>query len=93
MDAETLTHELGGSWRNGRGPAPCQICPRKRRPDQNALSICESNGKLLLYCFKRCCSFAEIANAIDFPFDGLRIDLRASRDADRRQAKYGSKER
>ena len=88
MNAHTLTNNLGGSWRNGRGQAPCPICQAERRPDQNALSICESNGKILLYCFKRCCSFAEIANAIDLPLDSAQIDLRASRDADRRQAEY-----
>ena len=88
MSAHTITNELGGHWKNRRGQAPCPICQPERRPDQNALSIRSSNGKLLLHCFKRRCSFAEIANAVDLPLDSLRIDFLASRDADRRQAEY-----
>ncbi len=67
MNAETVTFELGGVWRNGRGSAPCPVCQPERRKDQTALSVSESGGKLLLYCFKSHCSFRDIAEAANVP--------------------------
>ena len=64
MKARTLTYDLGGHWRNGRGQAPCPKCQPERRNDQRALSIAEANGSILLYCFKGGCSFVDIANAV-----------------------------
>lgn len=63
MTAKDLTHYLGGIWRNGYGQAPCPICQSERRADQNALSISDSNGTLLLHCFKSNCDFQEILRA------------------------------
>lgn len=63
MTAKNLTAHLGGIWRNGHGQAPCPICQPERRVDQNALSISDSNGTLLLYCFKSNCQFQEILRA------------------------------
>ena len=64
---------LGGTFRNCRGNAPCPVCQKERRPDQNALSIRVSGERLLIYCFKGGCSFADIVNALNLPrvaFDG-----------------------
>ena len=86
MDAHALTHTLGGAWRNGRGQAPCPVCQPERRRDQIALSISEANGKILLFCFKRRCSFIEIANAISLPLDHAGVDVAARSETERKQA-------
>jgi len=88
MDAHTLTHTLGGHWKNGRGQAPCPICQPERRRKQIALSISEKGGKLLLYCFKSHCSFVEIAQAANLPLGGVQIDFEAHKEAERKQAEY-----
>ena len=90
MDAHNLTHSLGGAWRNGRGQAPCPVCQPERRRDQIALSISEANGKILLFCFKRRCSFIEIANAISLPLENAKIDVAARRETERKQAEYAA---
>lgn len=88
MDAKTLTHNLGGVWRHGRGQAPCPICQRERRRDQNALSISESGDKLLLHCFKSNCSFVEIAGAAGADLGRVQIDFEAQAQHERKQAEY-----
>ncbi|NKW71796.1 virulence-associated protein E [Rhodobacteraceae bacterium R_SAG10] len=90
MYAHALTHTLGGAWRNGRGQAPCPVCQPERRRDQIALSISEANGKILLFCFKRRCSFIEIANAISSPLENAKIDVAARRETERKQAEYSA---
>ncbi|MAM63857.1 toprim domain-containing protein [Maritimibacter sp. UBA3975] len=88
MDGRTLTHNLGGAWRHGQGNAPCPICQPERRRDQTALSISETNGKLLLHCFKSGCSFVEIANAAHLPLERAQVDFDAVRETKRKQAEY-----
>ncbi|ATG42640.1 DUF7146 domain-containing protein [Phaeobacter piscinae] len=88
MDAETLTRNLGGYWRNGRGLAPCPVCQPERRRDQNALSVTTGSGKLLLHCFKSHCSFVEIAEAAGAPLSHVQIDFDAQREHERKQAEY-----
>ncbi len=88
MDARTLTHTLGGHWKNGRGQAPCPICQPERRRDQIALSISQQGGKLLLYCFKNHCSFVEIAQAANLPLGEAQIDFEAQKETERKQSEY-----
>jgi hypothetical protein len=88
MNAETLTRDLGGLWRNGRGQAPCPVCQPERRRDQNALSITTGSGKLLLHCFKTRCSFTAIAEAAGAPLAEVQIDPAAQREHERKQAEY-----
>lgn len=88
MDIKTITQSLGGKYHNGRGSAPCPICQPERRHDQNALSLTEQNGKLLVYCFKSRCSFVDIANTVSLPLGDVQIDFEAQAKADRKQAAY-----
>jgi len=87
MDAQTITHNLGGAFRNGSGQAPCPVCQPERRRDQNALSIKQRDGRLLLYCFKQRCSFVEIANAANLPLEGVQVDIQAQARVDAEQAR------
>jgi hypothetical protein len=75
IDAHTLTHNLGGHWKNGRGQAPCPICQPERRRDQIALSVSEQGGKLLLYCFKSHCPFAATGPNCTDSITKIRLDL------------------
>ena len=75
MDAQTITHTLGGKFYNGRGNAPCPVCQPERRQDQNALSLCNSNGKLLMNCFKSECSYYDIIAAITQQHGSDRIEV------------------
>lgn len=88
MDGRTLTHNLGGAWRQGQGNAPCPICQPERRKDQTALSITETGGKVLLHCFKSGCSFVEIAKAASLPLERAQVDFDAVRETHRKQAEY-----
>ncbi|WP_120632209.1 toprim domain-containing protein [Ruegeria sp. EL01] len=88
MNGETLTFNLGGVWRNGRGSAPCPVCQPERRRDQAALSVSESGGTLLLYCFKGGCSFKDIATAANIPACNTRIDQEAQREAEQKRTEY-----
>ncbi|MEX0349857.1 MAG: toprim domain-containing protein [Paracoccaceae bacterium] len=88
MDAKTLTHNLGGIWRNGRGSAPCPVCQTERRRDQNALSISEAGGKLLLHCFKSNCGFRDIASAANVPTNRAQVDPEAERVREAKRKEY-----
>ncbi len=90
MEARELTHQLGGSWRNGSGSAACPVCQSSRRKGQNALSIGDANGKLLLHCFKHGCSFEDVANAVNLPFGDAQIDFEAQREREAKQAEYSA---
>lgn len=62
--ARELTAALGGRWHGRNGSAPCPVCQPERRRDQLALSIgAGAGGRLLLWCFKAGCSYADIAAA------------------------------
>ncbi|MCL6286024.1 toprim domain-containing protein [Ruegeria sp. 2012CJ41-6] len=88
MDAVSLTHNLGGIWRNGQGQAPCPICQHERRRDQTALSISESGGRLLLYCFKNHCDFRDIADAANVPMNRAQVDPEAEREREAKRRDY-----
>lgn len=60
MDTQAITQNMGGEWRHGSGIAPCPVCQPEQRKDQRALSIATSDGRLLLYCHKTHCRFADI---------------------------------
>lgn len=66
MDIQSIMRNLGGTYRNGKGQAPCPVCQTERRKDQNALSLSQVDDKILAYCFKSHCSFAEIVKAAEF---------------------------
>ncbi|WP_299986666.1 toprim domain-containing protein [uncultured Ruegeria sp.] len=88
MNGSDLTYKLGGVWRNGRGSAPCPVCQQERRKDQNALSITENGGTLLLFCFKGGCGFSDIANAANVPATITRADPEAQREANKKRREY-----
>lgn len=90
MDAHALTHRLGGHWTNGRGVAPCPVCQPERRRDQTALSIGTGNGKILLHCFKRGCSFVKIANAVEMPLGEVQNGFEALAKREEAQAEYAA---
>ncbi|WP_172298144.1 toprim domain-containing protein [Pseudoruegeria sp. HB172150] len=54
-EAERITRALGGVWRGGSGSAPCPVCQPEGRQDQRALSLTDSQGRLLVHCHKRGC--------------------------------------
>lgn len=85
---ESFLNKLGGAFQNGRGNAPCPVCQQERRLDQNALSIRVSDGRLLVYCFKGGCSFADIASAINLPRVAFEGDLDVQRNAIEKRTKY-----
>jgi hypothetical protein len=84
-DARHLTAALGGKWRGSSGNAPCPVCQPERRHGQDALSLRNDGGRLLAFCHKRGCSFAEIVAAAGLPPDALRHDAegQARHDAQR----------
>ena len=88
MNAATITHKLGGVWRNGRGQAPCPCCQPERRRDQIGLSIGQAGDKLLLWCFKSGCSFVEIANAAGADLGRVQIDFDAQAKHEQAQSEY-----
>ncbi len=85
---ETLTFRLGGVWHAGRGSAPCPVCQPEGRRDQQALSISESGGKLLLYCFKNGCRFKDVATAADVPPSNTCVDHTARTEAEEKRKAY-----
>lgn len=93
MDAYSITLQLGGTFTGGHGNAPCPICQPERRADQNALSLTDAGDKLLAYCFKGNCSFAEIAKAINLPRQAFTNDPPAQRVAEEKQIKQQKKAR
>lgn len=54
-DAERVTRALGGDWKYNHGLAPCPVCQPEGRRDQRALSLSDSNGRLLVHCHKSGC--------------------------------------
>lgn len=63
-DARTLALALGGSWFAGYGTAPCPVCQPESRKSQNALTLADgSGGLLLLHCKKSGCGFRDILSA------------------------------
>jgi hypothetical protein len=64
IDARTLTLTLGGRWAGRSGNAPCPVCQPERRRDQDALSLRDDGGRLLVFCHKRGCTFVEVLDAL-----------------------------
>lgn len=85
-DAKHLTATLGGKWRGSSGNAPCPNCQPERRRDQDALSLRNHGGRLLAFCHRRGCSFAEIIAAAGLPRDALRPDIEGQARADAQRA-------
>ena len=79
-NARSITAQFGGSRHGQYGTTPCPVCQPERRRDQIALSISKSNHKILMHCFKRRCSFAEIATAISLPLEHAQVDIAARRE-------------
>lgn len=77
MDGRTLTKDLGGRWYGRYGIAPCPVCQASRRPEQNALTLADSGGRLLLHCKKSHCDFIAILAAA-----GVTSDSYEEPDAD-----------
>lgn len=88
MEARSLTHKLGGAWRNDHGQAPCPCCQPERRRDQVGLSIGQAGDKLLLWCFKTGCSFVDIANAAGADLGQVQIDFDAQAKHEKAQSEY-----
>lgn len=77
VSPQQLTHDLGGHWHGGRGNAPCPVCQPQRRRDQNALSLGESDGRLLLHCHKMGCDFQDVLKASGVQSGHFELDLQA----------------
>lgn len=60
---QALTAQLGGQWAGGYGTAPCPVCQPDKRRDQNALTLGEGDGRLLLHCKRAGCEFSDILRA------------------------------
>lgn len=63
-DARTLTLTLGGKWHRRYGVAPCPVCQPEQRRDQDALTLTDKGGKLLLHCKKSGCAYTGILGAL-----------------------------
>ena len=77
MNAQDLTHNLGGTWRGGKGTAPCPVCQPERRRDQMALSIAEKHGRTLIHCFKSQCNFVDIIQTAGGDLESVDRDTEA----------------
>ncbi len=91
VNPKTLALELGGKWFRSYGTAPCPCCQPERRRDQNALTIAEKGGRLLLNCKKAGCDFRDLLAACGLAPGGFEVDHaaleRAKRDRIETEAK------
>jgi hypothetical protein len=71
-NARELTLSLGGRWYQRYGAAPCPVCQPELRRDQNALTISDGAGRLLLNCKKTGCDFRLIMAAAGIVHGGYR---------------------
>ena len=62
-DAHALTLRLGGRWHGSYGTAPCPVCQPDRRRDQDALTLADGSGGLLLHCKRLGCGFRDVLAA------------------------------
>jgi hypothetical protein len=85
-DARQLVAALGGRWHGSHGNAPCPVCQPERRRDQDALSLRNAGGRLLAFCHKGGCSFADVVAAAGLPRDALRPDIEGQARADAQRA-------
>lgn len=63
MRAEDLTLALGGRWHRRYGTAPCPVCQPERRRGQDALTLTDGHGGLLVHCKRTACDFRNILGA------------------------------
>ena len=91
VNPKNLTIELGGKWMCGYGTAPCPCCQPERRKNQNALTISERGGRLLLHCKKAGCDFEDLLSGCGIKAGGYEINFdavrRARRERDEAEAK------
>jgi hypothetical protein len=73
-DAKSVTETLGGHWFGSYGAAACPVCQPERERDQNALTVSDGNGRLLLDCKKSGCTFTDIMAAAGLRTGGYRPD-------------------
>ena len=83
MNIKTLTLDLGGRWMRSYGTAPCPVCQPERRKRQNALTIAEQGGRLLMHCKKSGCDFRDLLAASGIAPGRVEIDLAALERAKR----------
>ncbi len=62
-DAHAMALRLGGHWHGSYGTAPCPICQPDRRRDQDALTLADGSGGLLLHCKRLGCRFRDVLAA------------------------------
>jgi len=86
IDARQLVAALGGRWHGSSGNAPCPVCQPERRHGQDALSLRNAGGRLMAYCHKSTCTFADIVAAAGLPRDALRPDIEVQVQADAQRA-------
>lgn len=86
-DAKALTHALRGRWHGSYGAAPCPVCQLEQRQDQNALTLADGRGGLLLHCKRSGCDFRDVLAAAGLaPGDAAPPDpvAMAARERERR---------
>lgn len=93
VNPNTLTLELGGRWMRRYGVAPCPVCQPERRKDQNALTIAEQGGRLLLNCKKSGCDFRDLLGACGISPGGFEIDHTALERAKRERVEAENRSR
>lgn len=71
MDAQAITAVLNGKWYGGYGVAPCPVCQPEGRRDQNAMTVKDGGARLLLYCRKLHCAFADILASLGLGAGGF----------------------
>lgn len=91
IDPATLSRDLDGAWHRSYGTAPCPVCQPERRKDQNALTISERDGKLLLHCKKSACGFRDILIAAGVAPGTVELDQMAIANAERERAEQAAK--
>ncbi|MEM6481798.1 MAG: hypothetical protein AAF922_12465 [Pseudomonadota bacterium] len=75
IDPGQLTRDLGGKWMRNYGSARCPVCQPERRKHQNALTISQNDGRLLMHCKKSGCNFKDFLIAAGIEPGSVEIDL------------------
>ncbi|OYX78186.1 MAG: hypothetical protein B7Y82_04720 [Sphingomonadales bacterium 32-65-25] len=86
-DAHDLALRLGGRWHGSYGTAPCPVCQPDRRRDQDALTLADGSGGLLLHCKRLGCGFRDVLAAAGICPGSYRTPdpaIMAKREAERR---------
>lgn len=86
-DAHAMALRLGGHWHGSYGTAPCPVCQPDRRRDQDALTLADGSGGLLLHCKRLGCGFRDVLAAAGICPGSYRTPhpaIMAKREAERR---------